>query len=112
MLVHDGENSQRALTEAFWLREEVHTTKETRNLSDRENPGELIQTVHRNLERFMGQHPAYSKDGLQDWPSLFRFIYANRGIKMDEKVKKFLRMAILTQKVIGFRKAFAKKACK
>ena len=112
VLVHDGENSHKALAETFGLGEEVHTTKETRSLSDRDNPRETINAVHRSLKRFMGQHPAYGRDGLQDWLNLFWFIYSNRGIAMDEKVKKFLRMAILTHKVIRFRKVFAKKACK
>ena len=46
--------TERTLAEAFGLREEVHTAKETRNLSDHENPRETIKAVHRNLKRFMG----------------------------------------------------------
>ncbi|MDY3208934.1 MAG: hypothetical protein SOX24_00580, partial [Candidatus Enterosoma sp.] len=62
-----------------------------------------------SLKRFMRQHPAYDRDDLQDRLNLFRFIYTNRGISMDDKVKKFLRMAVLTRKVIRFRAVFAKK---
>ena len=51
----------------------------------------------------------YDRDDLQDRLNLFRFIYTNRGISMDDKVKKFLRMAVLTRKVIRFRAVFAKK---
>ena len=112
VLIHDGENSHKILTEAFGLTEEVHTTKETRNLSDDDNPMEPINAVHRNMKRFMREHPAYDRDDLQDWLNLFWFIYTNRGIPMDDKVKKLLQMAILTHKVIRFREVFAKKADK
>lgn len=110
MLIHDGENSHKILIETFGLTEEVHTTKETRNLSDDVNPMEPINAVHRSLKRFMIQHPAYKRENLQDWLNLFWFIYTSRGIPMDDKVKKFLQMAILTHKVIRFREVFAKKA--
>ena len=53
MLIHDGENSHKILIETFGLTEEVHTTKETRNLSDNDNPMEPINAVHRSLKRFM-----------------------------------------------------------
>ena len=112
MLIHDGENSHKILIETFGLTEEVHTTKETRNLSDNDNPMEMINAVHRSLKRFMRQHPAYDRDDLQDWLNLFWFIYTNHGIPMDDKVKKFLQMAILTHKVIRFREVFAKKTDK
>lgn len=109
VLIHDGENSHKILTETLGLTEEVHTTKETRNLSDDDNPMEPINAVHRSLKRFMREHPAYDRDDLQDWLNLFWFIYTNRGIPMDDKVKKLLQMAILTHKVIRFREIFAKK---
>lgn len=112
VLIHDGENSHKILTEAFGLNEEVHKTKETRNLSDDDNPMEPINAVHRNLKQFMREHPAYDRDDLQDWLNLFWFIYTNRGIPMDDKVKKLLQMVILTHKVIRFREVFAKKADK
>lgn len=66
VLIHDGENSHKILTEAFGLTEEVHTTKVMRNLSDDDNPTEPINAVHRNLKRFMREHPAYDRDDLQD----------------------------------------------
>lgn len=111
-LIHDEENSHKILTETFGLTEEVHTTKKMRNISNNDNPMEPINAVHRSLKRFVRQHPAYDRDDLQEWLNLFWFIYTNRGIPMDDKVKKFLQMAILTHKVIRFREAFAKKADK
>ena len=66
VLIHGGENSHKILTETFGLIEEVHTTKKTRNLSDNDNPMEPVNAVHRNLKRFVRQHPAYDRYDLQD----------------------------------------------
>ena len=66
VLIHGGENSHKILTETFGLNEEVHTTKETRNLSDNDNLMEPINAVHRSLKRFVGQHPTYDRDDLQE----------------------------------------------
>ena len=70
---------------------------------------EPINAVHRSLKWFMRQHPAYDRANLQDWLNLFWFINTNRGISIDDKVKKLLQMAVLTRKVIIFRDVFAKK---
>ncbi len=109
VLIHDGENSHKILIETFGLTEEVYTTKATHNLPDDDTPMEPINPVHRSLKRFMRQHPAYDRDDLQDWLNLFWFIYTNRGISLDDKVKKFLRMAVLTRKVIRFREVLPKR---
>lgn len=102
-------DAHKILIETFGLTEEVYTTKATHNLSDDDNPMEPINAIHRSLKKFMRQHLAYDRDDLQDWLNLFWFIYTNQGISIDDKVKKFLRMAVLTRKVIRFREVFAKK---
>ena len=109
---HDGDNSHKALADILCLKKENCTTKETRNLSDDDNPMKPINAVHRSLKRFMRQHLAYDRDSLQDWLNLFWFIYTKRSIPMDDKVKKFLQIAILTHKVVRFREVFTKKADK
>ena len=105
-------DAHKILIETFGLTEEVYTTKATHNLSDDDNPMEPINAIHRSLKRFMRQHHAYDRDDLQEWLNLFWFIYTNLGISLDDKVKEFLRMAVLTRKVIRFREGFAKKTDK
>lgn len=58
----------------------------------------------------MRQHPAYDRADFQDWLNMFWFIYTNRGISINDNVKKLLQMAVLTRKAIRFRDVFAKKA--
>ena len=107
-LIHDGENSHGMLVEAFGLSEEIHASGETRGLPDKSNPMEPINSVHRGLKKFMRQHPSYDRDGLQNWLNLFWLIFTNRGGSMDDAVKKFLQMAVLTRRVVRYRQVINK----
>lgn len=56
-IVHDGENSHSVLLKRIpGLREEIHTTEETRGLPDRENPMDPINGFHRLAKLFMRAH--------------------------------------------------------
>ena len=41
--IHDGDNSHSILVDNLGLSEEVHTTKETKSLKDKENPMDPIK---------------------------------------------------------------------
>ncbi len=60
-VVHDGDNSHKALVESLSLREKIHTTKETKGMPDDENPMEPINKVHRYLAGFFGAHSGFSR---------------------------------------------------
>lgn len=111
-LIHDGENSHGMLVEAFGLSEEIHASGETRGLPGKNNPMEPINSIHRGLKKFMRQHPSYDRGGLQNWLNLFWFIFTNRSESMDDAVKKFLQMAVLTRRVVRYRRTFSKKTDK
>lgn len=111
-IVHDGEKSHSALIGAFKLKEELHKSEETKGMEDKENPMEPINAVHRALKRFMRSHPSYDRDTLQDWLNLFWFIAVNKDKKPYEKAKKFIRMAILTHKVVRYREIFPENSGK
>ena len=53
MVVHDGDNSHKVLVESLGLREEIHTTAETKGIADDKNPMEPINEVHRYLAGFI-----------------------------------------------------------
>ena len=67
MVVHDGDNSHKALVESLGLKEEIHTTAETKGIADDKNPMEPINEVHRYLAGFIGHTTASqgksSRDG-------------------------------------------------
>ena len=54
MVVHDGDNSHKALVESLGLKEEIHTTTETKRIVDDKNPMEPINEVDRYLAGFIG----------------------------------------------------------
>ena len=78
-LIHDGKNSHHALVAALKLDEEVHTTRETRGLKDRDHPLARINSVHRSLKLLLSRHPGFSREQLQGWLNLFAFDQNSEG---------------------------------
>ncbi len=109
-LIHDGDNSHSILVKEYKMKEIVHLTKKTKHLSDKENPMNPINSVHRNLKTFMRQHPGYKRENLQDWLNLFWFICQNRDNGLIETIRRFLEIAISTHKVIRFREFYKKSS--
>lgn len=72
-LIHDGENSHHILVERLDLKEEVHTTKETKGLSDEQNPLEPVNRIHRYVKRYIREHGGYDRDQLQGYYKIGNF---------------------------------------
>ena len=70
MVVLDDDNLHKALVESLGLKEEIHTTTETKGIADDKNPMEPINEVHRYLAGFIGAHNGFSREELQGWPNL------------------------------------------
>lgn len=105
-LVHDGENSHHALVDLLHLKEEVHTTSETKGLKDEDNPLRDINSLHRELKDFLRKHPGYSREGLQGWLNLFAFDFNTPGDAF-EKSKALIAYAVKKRAVLRYR-AWAK----
>lgn len=107
-VIHDGENSHGPLIKALKLSQSVHPSSETKGLSDRENPMEPINAVHRFLKKFMARHGGFDRDYLQDWLNAFHLVYSCKG---DSKrfVKTVLQRAVSCRKVLRYRVVMAKK---
>ena len=73
-LIHDEERSHSVLIRNLELFSEVHSTIETKRLSDKDNPLDPINDVHNLIRRFMRAHGGYNRDNLQDWMNLIWFI--------------------------------------
>lgn len=101
-IVHDGDNSHKALVESLGLKEEIHTTKETKGLADDKNPMEPIDEVHRYLAGFIGAHSGFSREELQGWLNLFCF-YWNAGGKAFEKAQAFIELAVKKRTRLRYR---------
>lgn len=104
ILIHDGENSHKGIIEKYHLLEEIHKTKETKGLKDKDNPMEPINTIHRHLKAFMKAHGSYDRDDIQNWMNLIYFVLSNSN---DEEalitIEKLLKRIISASKKLRFK---------
>ena len=107
-LIHDGENSHRALVGALGLSEEIHPTSETDGLPDSSNPLAKVNTLHRYLKKFMSGHGAFDREYIQGWLDLFHEVHSCFG-DAHEFVDRVLRRVISCRKVLRYRKVMSKK---
>ena len=102
MVVHDGDNSHKALVESLGLKEEIHTTAETKGIADDKNPMEPINEVHRYLAGFIGAHSGFSREELQGWLNLFCFYWNTCGSAF-EKAQAFIELAVKKRAKLRYR---------
>lgn len=107
-IVHDGEGSHKALVEALGLESEVHTSVETKGLTDGKNPLARANRAHSLIKRFLREHMAFKREELQGWLNLIWFILTPPASRY-EKVAKFVAMALPCRKLLRFRETMCKK---
>ena len=93
MVVHDGDNSHKALVESLGLKEEIHTTMETKRIVDDKDPMEPINEVDRYLAGFIGVYNGFSREKLQGWLNLFCFYWNIYGSAF-EKAQAIIELAV------------------
>ena len=107
-LIHDGENSHRALVVALGLDEEVHPTSETDGLPDSLNPLDPVNELHGFLKKFMSRHGAFDREYMQGWLDLFHEVHSCFG-DAHAFVERVLRRVISCRKVLRYRDVMSKK---
>ena len=90
------------MVESLSLKEEIHTTRETKGLADDENPMEPINEVHRYLAGFIGAHSGFSREELQGWLNLFCFYWNTNG-NAFEKAQAFIETAVKMRRKLRYR---------
>lgn len=106
-LIHDGEHAHDLLVEELGLVSEVHTTAETKGLSDKENPLNRVNRKHALLTKFLESHSGFDRDKLQDYLNLFMFLMNPPGNKLN-KVEILFEKAMETRATLRFRDFYAK----
>lgn len=91
LLIHDGDNSHSVLVERLQLKEEVHTSEETKGLKDEDNPLSPVNEIHFFLKRFLNAHSGFNRDELQGYLNFFCFVF--RDINKFEKVDELMEIA-------------------
>ena len=102
-LVHDGDNSHSVLVKRLNLSEEVHTTKETKGLKDKDNPMNPINTQHAMLKKFLRSHSGFKREDIQNYLNFFSFIASNPEQDTLEKVEILLKLVFENPKILRYR---------
>ena len=107
-VIHDEEKSHNILVKTLHLQEEKYSSKELKELSDKDNPLQPVNQLHGLMKRFMRMHGSYEREHIQDWMNLFYFIMNEPKDKYD-KVLKFIQLAVYSTKRVKYRDAMCKK---
>ena len=107
-LIDDDEVAHSLLASRFDLIRETHPTKETKGMSDKENPMDRVNRLHRFFKRYMSRHGSYDRDDIQHCCNLFSFIWNHHG-NVAQAVVDFLAIAISTKEIIKYRSVMGKK---
>lgn len=110
-IIHDGENSHSELIQKINANEIIHTTAETKGLSDKKNPMNQINTVHCFLKKFMAHHGGFKRDDLQDLLNVFYLINKCKG-DVQKFVPIVLKKIVSCKKVLRYREQWNKKPSK
>ncbi len=73
-IIHDEEKSHNILVKSLHLQEEKYSSKELKELANKENPLQPVNQIHGLMKRFMRMHGSYERENMQDWMNLFYFI--------------------------------------
>ena len=101
-LIHDMEKSHGILVSRLNLTSEVHDSRVTKNLADKDNPMDPVNQACRMLKLFLRSHSGFMREDLQDYLNLFCFIM-NPPENKYEKLEKLLNLAVHYPKVHRFR---------
>lgn len=111
LLIHDGELSHSALIKELNLKSEIHTTEETTNLKDEDNPLRPINEAIALIKDFLKSHKGFKREKLQDFLNLFVFIY-NKPHDEDSKVDAMIQLLMKTKNTLKYRDFYKIKALK
>jgi transposase-like protein len=105
LMIHDGENAYSKIVDKLELKEEIHLSSETKELSDKDNPMDRINHIHFLLKEFLDSHSGFNRDELQNYLNLFCFIM-NPPVDPLEKVEIIMNFAFQKRKKLKYRQKF------
>jgi len=101
-LFHDEEAAHKKLIAELSLKSKSFSSKELKNLPDKENPLNPINRVHAILKKFLNAHSGFDRNNLQNWLNLFAFI-SNPPNDFLEKVDLIVNLAFKNPKLLRYR---------
>ena len=101
-LFHDEEAAHKKLVNELSLKSKSFSSKELKNLPDKDNPLNPVNRVHAILKHFLNAHGSFDRNELQNWLNLFAFI-SNPPDDFLEKVDLIINLAFQNPKLLRFR---------
>lgn len=101
-VIDDGEKSHSAISTEIGTEREIHSSAETKGMSDDLNPMDPVNTVHRFFKKFMKAHGGYARKDIGDWCNLFSFIFNHYG-NLPEMIHDFFGRALKVRKIMRYR---------
>jgi len=101
-LFHDEEAAHKKLIKELSLKSKAFSSKELKNLPDKDNPLNPINRVHAILKNFLNAHSGFDRSDLQNWLNLFAFI-SNPPNDFLEKVDLIVNLAFQNPKLLRYR---------
>ena len=102
ILIHDEEKAHIYLSENLAKKDFVYNSLYLKKLSDKDNPLEPINKLHRERKLFLKRHVNFKVGTIQDWLNLFVFIITG-PTNVYDKFKKLINIALNTKKRLFFR---------
>ncbi len=107
-LVHDKENSHRALVRELCLTSEAHDSREIKRLPDSENPLWKVNSLCFLLHLFLDGHTGFDRSNFDGWLDLFSVMMNPPEDKL-EKAAMVLDRAMSSPKTLRYRDYYKQK---
>jgi transposase-like protein len=107
-VIHDGENSHSELIRKFKLKEKVYPTKQTKNMTDKDNPLYPINQIHFLLKAFLNTHSGFNRKDLQSYLDFF-CLKVNPPYDELAKIELLLEFSLSEEKNLTYRSFYAHK---
>jgi len=104
-LIHDKESAHKKLVEALELESVVYSSKELKELLDKDNPLYPVNRAHAILKMFLNSHGGFIRDDIQGYLNLFALV-SNPPDDMLDKVALVIDLAFQNPKTLRYRKFY------
>jgi hypothetical protein len=102
ILIHDGEYAHAKLVKELSLDSRAYSSKDLKNLEDKDNPLNPVNRCHDIMKKFLNAHSSFDRYNLQGYLNLFAFV-TNPPVDMLEKVHLVIKMAFQNPKLLRYR---------
>jgi hypothetical protein len=106
ILIHDEEDAHTKLVKELSLDSRAYSSKDLKELADKDNPLNPVNRCHDILKKFLNAHSSFDRDNLQGYLNLFAFV-TNPPVEMLEKVELVIKLAFQNPKSLRYRDFFA-----